>query len=159
MEIEECMEPIVTIGAESVVCPSCSGKTIGVESITLKSLVVPRSLERVRDTTYRYCSTKSCAIVYFAADDPTQSFLCDDLKIRVADKETSESFPICYCFDWTTDDVRRELRDTSETTIPGRIERLIRLGFCRCETMNPKGRCCLGDVTRTVKRLKSEPAE
>ena len=151
METEEHMDAIVTIGAESVVCPSCSGKTIGVEPITLKSLVVPRSLERVRDTTYRYCSTKSCAIVYLAADDSKYSFSCDDLNFRQAGKEASESFPICYYFDWTTDDVRRELRDTRETTIPVRIELLIRLGFCRCETMNPKGRCRLGDGTRTVK--------
>jgi copper chaperone CopZ len=151
------METVAKINAAAA-CPNCSTKTLKVEPITVRSLVKPEIVERVRDETYRFCPSNTCDIVYFSAQDPERRFFRADMKVRVGQKETSGSIQVCYCFDWTTDDIAQDLRDTGETTVPDRIKRLIQLGFCRCETMNPHGTCCLGEVNRAVKEARTKYA-
>jgi copper chaperone CopZ len=47
---------------------------------------------------------------------------------------------------------------TGRTTIPDRIKEKIQQGFCRCETMNPQGSCCLGNVNKAVREVRSKLA-
>ncbi|MCI0460162.1 MAG: copper ion binding protein, partial [Gemmataceae bacterium] len=44
------------------------------------------------------------------------------------------------------------------TTIPDRIKQKVQQGYCQCETMNPQGTCCLGNVNRAVKEARAKLA-
>jgi hypothetical protein len=46
---------------------------------------------------------------------------------------------ICYCFDYTREDIARDLRENRRSTILERITDAKRLGTCQCATKNPKG--------------------
>jgi len=49
--------------------------------------------------------------------------------------------------------VREEITCTGESPIPKKISAMVKQGLCACETRNPSGACCLGDVIKTVTRL------
>jgi hypothetical protein len=63
---------------------------------------------------------------------------------------------IRYCFGFTEGDAREEIVRTGKSNIPATVSRLIKARMCECEVRNPSGACCLGEVTRTVKRLSDE---
>jgi hypothetical protein len=46
---------------------------------------------------------------------------------------------ICYCFDFTREDIVRDLRENGRSTILERIADAKRLGTCQCAAKNPKG--------------------
>jgi len=73
--------------------------------------------------------------------------------VRVGSKEHDDPIPLCYCFDFDEADVREEIVRTGESAIPQKISAMIKQGLCACETRNPSGACCLGEVTKTVTRL------
>lgn len=103
-----------------------------------------------------FCATASCPVVYFGRS-PDSRFTRDDLTVRVGIKETEDPIPVCYCFDHTRASVREELDRTGTSTVVERIRAGIQAGNCRCESKNPSGHCCLGEVTRVVK-LETEAA-
>jgi hypothetical protein len=92
--------------------------------------------------------------VYFS-EASESSFTTDDLRLRVGMKEKEDPIPLCYCFGFYESDIRREIAGTGHTTVPQRIAALLKQGLCACPTRNPAGVCCLGDITKTVKRLMS----
>ncbi len=108
------------------------------------------------DADYYFCDAKGCDVVYFTTDGRT--FTKPQLKVAVGIKETELPIQVCYCFDWTTDDIERELRLTGTTTIPDRIKLKVQQGYCQCETTNPQGSCCLGNVNRAVKEVRAKLA-
>ena len=57
---------------------------------------------------------------------------------------------ICYCFNYTFADIESDIKKNGKSTIEGRIATEKKEGSCQCETKNPKGRWCLGDVRRAV---------
>jgi copper chaperone CopZ len=124
----------------------------------VRSLVKPDLAGKVGEGPYWFCPSAACEVVYFTGTEPEQRFLRSDLRVRVGQKETGPSVPLCYCFDWTTSDLEGELRLTGATTIPERVKEKVRQGFCRCETMNPLGTCCLGDVNRAAKEVRARLA-
>lgn len=136
-------------------CPACSARARRVSPLTVRSLVKPELAARVRDEGYRFCESSTCDVVYFGVGDAAHRFLRSDLRLRVGQKETALPIPVCYCFDWTTEDIEREIRLTGDTTIPDRIRQKVRQGFCHCETMNPQGTCCLGNVHRAVQDVRA----
>ncbi len=71
-------------------------------------------------------------------------------------KESEDPVPVCYCFDYTEADLRRDIVERGDTGVPAAIEAEIRAGHCACEVKNPKGSCCLGDVRNAAKRIHSE---
>ncbi len=139
-------------------CPACSTKGKMVAPLTVRALVKPELTSRVRDETYRFCESPACDVVYFSEQHPEQRFYRADIRVRVGQKETTPPIQVCYCFDWTTDDIERELRLTGATTIPERIKRMVQQGYCQCETMNPQGSCCLGNVNKAVKDVRAKLA-
>ena len=66
---------------------------------------------------------------------------------------------LCYCFGYDESHIRDELARSGRTTIPEKISKLIREGLCACDTLNPSGRCCLGEVNAAVERLKQQLLE
>lgn len=47
---------------------------------------------------------------------------------------------ICYCFDYSREDIIRDLLENGRSLIMEKIESEKRLGSCRCALKNPKGR-------------------
>jgi hypothetical protein len=48
--------------------------------------------------------------------------------------------------------MRREMERDGSTQAVGRVREHIAARRCACEVRNPRGACCLGDVTAAVKR-------
>ena len=47
---------------------------------------------------------------------------------------------ICYCFNYTTDNIRKDFDEHGKSTIMARIMNEKKNGRCNCENTNPKGR-------------------
>jgi hypothetical protein len=100
----------------------------------------------------RFCRTRSCDVLYY---DTAGRFVAKDAAtVRVGLKERVDPIPLCYCFHFDRADVRREVAETGECTIPARITAEVRAGRCACEVKNPSGACCLGEVNKAVKEAK-----
>jgi len=135
-------------------CVRCSGKGRAISRKTILLMLKPDLLERALPRSYCFCPEQDCSIVYF--DNSTGSvFTVDDLRIRVGLKVKDDPIPLCYCFGFDERDIREELTQKGHTTIPERISKLIREGLCACDTRNPAGVCCLGEVMQAAKRLEN----
>lgn len=133
-------------------CPSCSTRAKSVATITVKNLV--RDHARVSaDGSYWFCRAPECDVVYFSE---TAVFHKADVKVRVGLKEREDPIPLCYCFGYDREDVRRDIEAKGACDIPDRIKAEVQAGFCACEVKNPAGTCCLGDVNRALRSLKQE---
>lgn len=62
---------------------------------------------------------------------------------------------ICYCFEYSVDDINQDYLKNGKSTIMEKIQQEKKFGNCRCATMNPKGKWCLGDVRRVVDQLQA----
>lgn len=132
-------------------CLACGVKGQPLQVLTVKNLV--RGHTRVSPAaSYLFCRSPECDVVYFSTDIV---FRKADVKVRVGLKEKEGSVPLCYCFDYTREDVERDLKKYGRTEIPERIKAEISAGLCACEVKNPSGRCCLGDVTRAIQEAKA----
>ncbi len=141
--------------AETSRCVTCEGKGRAVSRKTVLLMLKPELLEGAMSGSYSFCSERDCRVVYFdEAGD--RHFTVDDLRIRVGVKVKDDPIPLCYCFGFDESHIREELAQTGRTSIPHRISNLIREGLCACDTRNPAGVCCLGEVNRTQKRLTEE---
>ncbi|WP_097160567.1 putative iron-sulfur cluster-binding metallochaperone [Bacillus oleivorans] len=128
-------------------CPSCKNKPKNVKLITLKSLLVPASLETLNaKETYYFCSTPDCEVVYF--DTSHKKYLVSEIKVPVHQKD--ENAPICYCFDWTNEKINNYLQ--KGLTPVDAIRENMKENRCGCEVNNPQGSCCLGNVTAFIKQ-------
>ena len=124
----------------------------------MKALLRSSALRRLEGTNYRFCAAPDCDVVYF--DNATGSrFRKADLLVRVGQKESKDPILLCYCFEFTIADLRKDIIARGETDIPERITEEIRAGHCACEVKNPQGSCCLVDVRDAVKWLKAEIAQ
>ena len=145
-------------GTESGLCPVSATTGLKVDLITLKALLTGDGLRRLNGEKYRFCPAADCDVVYF--DNAANSvFRPRDLTVRIGLKETADSAPICYCFGYTTGDVRRDFATFGTTEIPTIITAEVKAGHCGCEVRNPQGSCCLGNVSRAVRPVPAELAD
>src|SRR5712691_4699521 len=100
-------------------CPRCGrpGQPVALE--TLKHQVKPEHLETVETGAFSFCRTATCDGVYF--DDRGTVLTKADVRERIGGKETEDPVPLCYCFGFTEEMVRDEIRATGRCTIPQRI--------------------------------------
>jgi hypothetical protein len=136
-------------------CPVNGARSKQVDMRTVKSLVRQLPLGMLK-TQYYFCEAPGCDAVYFPLDAQAPLFRCGDLTVRVGVKEDADPVPVCYCFGFTGKDIRMEVGETGRSTILGRIKAEVKAGNCACEVKNPSGKCCLGDVARTVKDRLNE---
>jgi hypothetical protein len=115
-------------------------------------MLKPSLLDRVGEVNWRFCPGADCRVVYFAKDID-DVFTTDDLRARVGLKEQEDPIPLCYCFGFDEADVREEIARTGGSAIPQKISAAVKQGLCACETRNPSGACCLGEVIKAVTRL------
>ncbi len=133
-------------------CRNCLGHSRPVSRKTVLLMLRPELLEQAMTGTYSFCSKTDCPVVYFG-EKSKRSFTLDDLRVTVGVKATQDPIPLCYCFGFDESHIRDEVYRTGRTTVPERISRLIREGLCACQSRNPAGVCCLGEVNRAAKRL------
>jgi len=134
-------------------CPKCHQKGVPVGSETPQSLLEPSAKARIGDAAYRFCESPDCEVVYFA-DDGESTFHEPDLTVRVGIKESEAARPLCYCFDHTTEEIEKEVARTGASTVLEDIKTKMKDG-CWCETTNPRGRCCLGTVSKAIKAAQA----
>jgi len=136
----------------SVVCPRCG--TIGsiVGRNTVKALLKAGCDEQLAGNELRYCASSACVVLYYDSDGNVAE---KDLAVtRIGSKETEDPIPLCYCFGYFRDDLEREIRETGTSSIPDQIANEVKARGCSCESRNPSGKCCLGDVTKTFRQLR-----
>jgi hypothetical protein len=135
-------------------CRDCEGQSRPVSRKTVLLMLKPHLLEQAMAGTYSFCAAPACPVVYFE-EEGSQRFTTDDLRVTVGVKTRTDPIPLCYCFGFDESHIRDEISITGATTIPGRIAMLIREGLCACESRNPAGMCCLGEVNKAAKNLTS----
>jgi hypothetical protein len=47
---------------------------------------------------------------------------------------------ICYCFDYTSEDIRKDFIKHGRSIIMEKIKAAKKMGSCQCPTKNPKGK-------------------
>lgn len=140
----DCCAPAKDIKAG--VCPTCHAKGKTVATLTVKSLV--RDHTRIPpNAAFSFCRTPTCETVYFS---DAATFHKSDLKVRVGIKEQADPIPVCYCFDYTSADIQREIDEFGKIGILEKIKAEVQGGLCSCEVKNPSGKCCLGSVSQTI---------
>jgi hypothetical protein len=148
----DCCAPSNNTEAVKTECPSCGEKGKNVQHLTLKSLLKASALETIEpENSYVFCSNPACSFVYFSGNH-SQTFVKNDLKVQVYQKNQSADVPVCYCFDWTRE---RLLQTIGTDQKPAdQIKAHVQAGRCGCEVNNPQGACCLGNVNAFVRGLK-----
>ena len=130
-------------------CPDCGAPGRKLDPLTPKALLTPRALARLTLGEHRFCPSPSCLVVYFGNGD---LFRREDLRVPVFQKEPEGERSVCYCFDVSEADIRREIAENGHSTASKRITAHVQAGRCACEVQNPQGSCCLGNVARVENR-------
>lgn len=131
-------------------CPVGGARGRPVELQTVKALLAEHALARVSPSEHRFCSDPDCDVVYF--DAVGDYYTTADVRVPVWQKEPAGARMICYCFGENEAAIRTEIERFGRSDAVGRVRRHIEAGRCACEVRNPRGVCCLGDVTAAVKR-------
>jgi hypothetical protein len=145
-----CLVTERTSAPAKAACPVSRTLSRKVQHRTLEHLLKPEKRGAIRDAQYYFCNEASCLIVYFS-NEKSPVFSVDDLTVKVFAKDRGNEVPVCYCFDWTRDRIKRQIEETGQSTASLEIAREIKAGHCACDVKNPKGECCLGDVNQFVK--------
>jgi hypothetical protein len=128
-----------------------------VDALTVKALLTETALRRYEPGEYRFCDDPSCDIVYFAEAGPT--FGVREVRVPIWQKEPVGTRTICYCFGENEADLRAEIDRGGQSLAVERVRGHIAASRCACEVRNPKGGCCLGDVTAAVDRMRQSPGK
>jgi hypothetical protein len=125
----------------------------------LQSLLVPRAKEELRaDEVHLFCPNGACSVAYFSPDQ-AQVFAVDEVSVPIWQKShDADDVRVCYCFNHTPGSIKAELAATGKTGVIADISDKMKAGLCACETNNPQGSCCLGNVNTAIKRLKEKAA-
>ncbi|MGH9862585.1 MAG: putative iron-sulfur cluster-binding metallochaperone [Candidatus Acidiferrales bacterium] len=134
-------------------CPVNGARSKRVDLLTVRSLVrhLPLGMPH---TTYYFCESPDCEVVYFSADPVAPVFRRADVLVRVGAKEQEDPIPVCYCFGFTKKDILDEIAQTGRSTVAARIKAEVKAGNCACEVKNPSGKCCLGAVGRVAQQAQ-----
>lgn len=137
-------------------CPRCTKPGRAVSTLTLKHQVRPEFLTSVNGGGFYFCPTSGCPVVYFSSAG--QVLTTSDVRRPVTQKDPGHA-PVCYCFGFTPEMIREELRLTGKSTVVERIAAEMKEDYCACEIRNPQGSCCLGNVKAAVKAAVADHAK
>jgi len=137
---------------EPLLCPVCETKGQKVKPLTLRSLLKSSlSGEINEEENYRFCKNFQCDVAYYGSIQG-QRYNKSQVSVPIYQKEESESTPICYCFDFSRGDVLSEIQKSGKSRIYEEIKRRKKDEGCDCDTLNPQGSCCLGNVKALIKK-------
>lgn len=134
------------------VCPVSGTPGKRVELQTVKALLTESALARVTASAHRFCPDPACNVVYFTGGE---TYLRRDLRVPVWQKEPAGGRMLCYCFGEGEAGIRNEIQATGTSRAVARVRAHIDAGRCACEVRNPRGVCCLGDLSAAVQRIAS----
>ena len=134
-------------------CPSSGSAGVAVALQTVKALLTETALPRLNVVDHRFCPDAACDVVYF--DAAGAWFGTGDLRVPVWQKQPFGSRAICYCFGESEASIETELGAAGRSLAVERVREHIEAGRCACEVRNPRGACCLGDLTAAVKRVEA----
>ena len=139
---------------EKVECPTCHEKAKAVLGKTVEALLSDDAKAKLDCFDgFFYCKTPSCKTIYFRdATVLTQ----DGMHVVVGLKEGANPATVCYCFGWTKEKIKAELKESGITVALEDIKAKMENPGCSCEILNPSGGCCLGDTGKAIKELKKE---
>lgn len=63
---------------------------------------------------------------------------------------------ICYCFKHSKKELFKAIQNNKQNEILDDIKAKMKDPGCFCETANPSGECCLGDVKKFIEMVESE---
>ena len=132
------------------VCPITTEPTFPVPRDTVRQHTTSPDLPEVD---FGFCDVPRCDVVYVGADGTL--IRKQQLRTRVGVKETEDPIPVCYCFEFTAAQIADDVRQHGRSAIRDYIQEQVRAGRCQCETTNPAGRCCLGDVGRLIGQTRA----
>lgn len=136
----------------AVRCPDSDAVGHAVDRHTVKALLTGTALQRLPAGDFRFCPDADCDVVYFGVDGARFSTL--DVRVEVWQKRPSGHRPVCYCFGESEASIRAEVETTGRSTAVERIREHIAEGRCACDVRNPRGACCLSDVTAAIMRVE-----
>ena len=133
-------------------CPGCGRLAAVVEPQTVKALLIETALRRFEIDAYYFCVSPTCELVYFNLGGGR--FSTTDLRVLVWQKEPGGHRTICYCFGEREDHIQDEIERTGASGALSRVRAHIEARRCACDVRNPRGVCCLGDLTGAVTRIQ-----
>ena len=134
-------------------CGECGETGRAVSRQTVAHHVKSEKLSLVETDEYKFCSSENCPVVYYSTSGKV--FTVEGIRESVASKTSGDERPLCYCFGFTEGFARKEIAQTGASSVPQQVSRFIKENLCACEIRNPSGACCLGEINRTVKRLRA----
>lgn len=105
------------------------------------------SLHALAASSYWFCASRDCPVVYFAADAP--AITRDQIHERVFQKEPMGDVLVCYCFRYPVG-LLQQIDQDQCAAILAEIVAGTQHGRCACAIRNPQGSCCLGNVRRLL---------
>lgn len=148
---ETCCDPNTTVARAQSQCPGCGQRGEPVAIATVQAQVAI-SLRELAAGSYRFCATRRCPIVYFAAEE--EAVRHEQLRERVFQKEPAGDVLVCYCFRYSVSALQHS-EPTQRAAILADIVAGTRQVQCACELRNPQGRCCLGNVRQLLATVGS----
>ena len=135
-------------------CPESGTESEKIQRRTIEHMVRPELVDKILDSQYYYCADADCAIVYFSSDGISK-FTTEDIRVAVFAKDPGKDVNVCYCFDWTRGRIEEEIRETGVSTAARDVAEKMRAKFCECDIKNPKGTCCIGNISAYVREAKN----
>ena len=111
-------------------------------------------MNRFEQSAYRFCADAAWDVVYF--DGHGRVFRTCDIRVPVWQKAAPGARMICYCFGESEDRIRTEIRAHGRSQALQRVRAHIAAHRCACDIRNPRGTCCLGEISATVARIAEE---
>lgn len=141
----DCSLPV----GEAPLCPIINAPTKPVSRDTVGRHVM---LTPLPETNFGFCDAPGCDVVYVGSNGVL--ITKDQLHVRVGIKESRDPKPVCYCWGFDELQIIEDFHQHGRSTIRSYIQDRVQAGSCRCESTNPSGRCCLGDVGQAIAKAR-----
>ncbi len=137
-----------------IACPLCKESAKGILAKTFDALVGDETKSKYSCFEgFHYCKTPSCEVVYFREETLLKQ---EDMKVVVGLKNGAKPATLCYCFEWSREKIKEELQESGSSQALSDIKAKMQNPGCSCETLNPSGGCCLGDIGSAIKEIQKE---
>ncbi len=137
------------------VCQTCGEKGKKVELATMRSLTRrDHPLYAELKSGFICTNPDDSTVYYFGENDIIISH--NDLVTSYHLKNPDDNQNLCYCFQHSRKAIKEDVSKNGHSTIELSIREKVKQGVCTCEVSNPKGKCCLGDVSGFVKEFQKE---
>lgn len=117
----------------------------------MKALLTSEALARLNLAGFYFCSNELCDTVYFS--DAGQVFQTVDVTAQPWHKQPAGDRTFCYCFGENEAALHLELASSGRIGAIERVRHHIAERRCACDIRNPRGVCCLGDLTAAVREI------